>query len=259
MEHEKIRAAYDSILPDEETKERMLDRILAASGSVQERKEIPMKKRRFVLIPLAAALTLALAVTAAATGALDTFGLWLGGEKIELDALTPVPVDADRFRAYALDHAPGDWDGVSELWDGMDAGRSWAAMPDGAAFEEATGVVLPEDDALHLTDIHLDLWPPYGHLSMEVGLDGQTCHMNGMFLTAVEADTVYGYGVEGRSALSVYRYAPDRAAYLVRDRDGGMDQMYFVEGGIMYQLFVERTPEGADLARAVVDHMAGVR
>ena len=102
MKNKEIRAAYDKTLPSDETKEELLQRLLAAVSEPQaERNVISMKRIKKRHIVLAAALiALALSCTALASGVLgETFGLWLGDRKVALDELTPVEFDLEGFLA----------------------------------------------------------------------------------------------------------------------------------------------------------------
>ena len=82
MKNREIRAAYDRTLPSGETKEEILQKLLAAASEPQaERKIITMKtiKKRYIVL-VAALIALALSCTAMASGVLgETFGLWLEG------------------------------------------------------------------------------------------------------------------------------------------------------------------------------------
>lgn len=252
MKHNRICSAYDSTLPDEETKERMLQTLLdAASGPQPERNVTamrPTKIKRVLIIPLAAVLALTLAGAALAyTGAApDTFGLWFGQQKVELDPLSPVSLDLDALIECAEERC--DEDGVYYV----------AHFTDSFDLEEKTGMVLAGVAKIGLTDVNVDISDRYGtgHLSMKVLLKGKTCRMNGMFLVEGNSQTDYGYGVEDKRADYVYEYAEGRKAYFIKYAE--TMGVYFTENNVMYQLFVENSKEGKELGKEIVARMAGL-
>ena len=91
MKNREIRAAYDRTLPSGETKEEILQKLLAAASEPQaERKIITMKtiKKRYIVL-VAALIALALSCTAMASGVLGETcaitiligGIYLGTER----------------------------------------------------------------------------------------------------------------------------------------------------------------------------------
>lgn len=255
MKYNRIRSAYDSTLPDEGTKERMLQRLLdAASGPQPGRSAAAIRStkiKRVVIIPLAAVLALILAGAALAyTGAVtDTFGLWFGQQKVELDPLSPVSLDLDAFIRYAEERPEEeDISYVAQFVDSFD-------------FTEKTGMVLSDISRIGMVNVHVGISDRYrtGHITMEVLLNGQRYPMDGMFLLEGNTQTDYGYGVEAKKAYYVYEYAEGRKAYFVRD--GIFDNVmavYFTENGVMYQLFVENSKAGKELGKEIVARMAGL-
>lgn len=247
MKNREIRAAYDRTLPSGETKEELLQRLLAAASEPrEERKIITMKTIRKRYIVLAAALVaLALSCTAMASGVLgETFGLWLGDRKVALDELTPVAFDLEGFLAeYPTGVVDGD-----------------RVFRDAGSFTRATGMALPGAEELQMTDILLSVsnrWHT-GHISITVGTEDGKAIMNGMFLLEGHTQERYGYGVENTRADEVYEYAEGRRAYFIKGDEGQYTQVYFVEDGVMFQLFVENSRSGKELGRQIVDCMAGV-
>lgn len=251
MKNREIRAAYDRILPSGEKKEEMLQKLLAAASEPQaERKMIAMNtvkmkrsKKRYIVLA-AALVTLALSCTAmVCTGALgETFGLWLGDRKVELDELTPVAFDLE---GYLTEYPTGvaDQDRVFQ---------------DAGSFTRVTGMTLPGAEKLQMTNILLDIsnrWRT-GHLCMTVGTGDGEANINGMFLLEGHTQEKYGYGVENNRADEVYEYAEGRKAYFIKGDE--ITQVYFVEDGIMFQLMVKNSKSGKELGKQIVDCMAGV-
>lgn len=243
MKNREIRAAYDRTLPSDGTKEKMLKKVLAAASEPQaERKIIKMKRIKKRYIVLAAALVaLALSCTALASGVLgETFGLWLGDRKVELDELTPVAFDLESFLAeYPTGVADQD-----------------RVFRDAGSFTQATGMTLPGAEELQMTDIVLSVsnrWHT-GHISITVGTEDGEAIMNGMFLLEGHTQEKYGYGVKARRADEVYEYAEGRRAYFIKEDE--VIRVYFMEGGVMFQLTVEDSRSGKELGKQIVDRMA---
>ena len=245
MKNREIRAAYDRTLPSDETKEELLQRLLAAASEPrEERKMITMKtiKKRYIVLA-AALIALALSCTAMASGVLgETFGLWLGDRKVALDELTPVAFDLEGFLAeYPTGVADQD-----------------RVFRDAGSFTQATGMTLPGAEELQMTDIVLSVsnrWRT-GHISITVGTGDTEAQMNGMFLLEGYTQETYGYGVEARRADEVYEYAEGRRAYFIKEDE--IIQVYFVEDSVMFQLTVENSRSGKELGKEIVDRMAGV-
>lgn len=243
MKNREIRAAYDRTLPSDEIKEELLQRLLAAASEPQaERKIITMKtiKKRYIVLA-AALIALALSCTAMASGVLgETFGLWLGDQKVALDELTPVAFDLEGFLAeYPTGVADQD-----------------RVFRDAGSFTQATGMTLPGAEELQMTDIVLAVsnrWRT-GHISITVGTEDGEAIMNGMFLLEGHTQEKYGYGVKARRADEVYEYAEGRRAYFIKEDE--VIRVYFVEGGVMFQLTVEDSKSGKALGKQIVDCMA---
>lgn len=245
MKNREIRSAYDSTLPDGEAKEEILQKLLAAASEPgEERKIITMKtiKKRYIVLA-AALVALALSCTAMASGMLgETFGLWFGDRKVALDELTPVAFDLEGFLAeYPTGVADQD-----------------RVFRDAGSFTRATGMTLPGAEKLQMTDIVLSVsnrWRT-GHISITVGTEDGEAIMNGMFLLEGHTQEMYGYGVEARRADEVYEYAEGRRAYFIKEDE--VIRVYFMEGGVMFQLTVENSRSGKELGKEIVDRMAGV-
>lgn len=245
MKNREIRAAYDRTLPSDETKEELLQRLLAAASEPrEERKMITMKtiKKRYIVLA-AALIALALSCTAMASGVLgETFGLWLGDRKVALDELTPVAFDLEGFLAeYPTGVADQD-----------------RVFRDAGSFTQATGMTLPGAEELQMTDIVLSVsnrWRT-GHISITVGTGDGEAIMNGMFLLEGHTQEMYGYGVEAKRADEVYEYAEGCRAYFIKEDE--VIRVYFMESGVMFQLTVENSRSGKELGKEIVDRMAGV-
>lgn len=243
MKNREIRAAYDRTLPSDEIKEELLQRLLAAASEPQaERKIITMKtiKKRYIVLA-AALIALALSCTAMASGVLgETFGLWLGDRKVALDELTPVAFDLEGFLAeYPTGVADQD-----------------RVFQDADSFTQATGMTLPGAEELQMTDIVLAVsnrWRT-GHISITAGTENGEAIMNGMFLLEGHTQEMYGYGVKARRADEVYEYAEGRRAYFIKEDE--VIRVYFVEGGVMFQLTVEDSKSGKEMGKQIVDCMA---
>lgn len=206
-----------------------------------------MKKRRRpsvkVMVLAAVLVALALSCTAMASGVVaETFGLWLGDRRVELDELTPVAFDLE---GYLTQYPTGIVDG-DRVFQSADS------------FTRATGMTLPGAEKLRFSGILLAISKTWrtGHLAMTVGAESGEAHLNGMFLLEGHTQEAWGYGVERARADEVYEYAEGRRAYFIKGKGEYRTQVYFVEGGVMFQMFVEPSPAGEALAKQIVDCMA---
>jgi hypothetical protein len=255
MKNKDICSAYDSILPSTEEKERVLQKILTAAAEPRREKETTgtrKRPRRYVgILAAAAVLVVVLSCTVmACSGALgSTFGLWLGGQKVELDEFTPVAFQLETY--------------LEEYPDGF---ANFGSYDD---FTEATGMSLTDSEQISFSDVWVDIDVGYhggsqyyiGHLGLEIEVDGAHAYTNGMFLAGGEAPSEsLSYGVESSKAYYVYEYAPGRKAYFVKDKDPDSKiQVYFTENGIIYQLMVDKSKEGKELGKKIVDCIAGLK
>lgn len=250
MKYERVRSAYDSTLPGEEVKERMLQKLLDAASNPRPEGNVTTMKaiRKKRIIPIAAVLIIILSCTVAAhAGTLyGTFGLWLGWQKVELAELSPAAFDLDTFTECA-EEVPTE--------DGVD---HFMVFKDYADFTAKTGMVLTDSAEIELTDIWVDISDFFrtGHMGMDIVLDGEACRMNGMFVLEGNKEENYGYGVPARKVDDVYEYVEGRKAYFVNDDE--ITEVYFTENNVMYQLFVENSAEGKSLGKNVVNCMASI-
>ncbi len=226
----------------------------AMDNKILESMEQPVRKRiNFAKWGVAVAAMLCVAVIsmnadviASYTEAMvGKFGLYVGGKKIKLSEMTPIEVDFEKYAAYNKEKAPERGD---SFFDNQEL------------LEEHTGIVLTESEHLELKDISTMISAYYrtGHLSMDVLYNGKAYGMNGMFILEGydHKNLKYGYG-EKVKPYYTYEYAEDKYAYFVRDDDYETKQkVYFAERGIMYQLFVEKSEEGTEIAKKIVEYMA---
>ena len=246
MKNKKICSAYDSILPSGEAKEELLQKLLAAAPAHRPEGNVitmkAMKRRCTGLAAAAAVLVLILSCTAMAyTGVLgDTFGLWLGEKKVELDKMAPVTFDLENY----LEEYPG----------------GYATFQDYSDFTKATGMTLAGAEQLRLTNLWVDISERCrtGHMGMDIEVEGETAYANGMFLLKGNTEREYGYGVEASRAHYVYEYEEGRKAYFIKDGEDQYSQVYFMEDGVMYQLTVDNSQAGKELGKKIVDRMAGL-
>ena len=182
------------------------------------------------------------AIASYAESMVGKFGLYVGEKKIKLSEMTPIEVDLEKYYAYR---------------ENTDNG---CLFENQKALEEHTGIVLTESKHLELIYISALIAEGYqtGHLSMEVICETGQYGMNGMFiLEGYDHNRFkYGYGVDVEPYYT-YEYAEDKYAYFVRaDGSEKKQAVYFVERGIMYQLFVENSEEGTEHGKQIVKYMA---
>ncbi len=90
--------------------------------------------------------------------------------------------------------------------------------------------------------LEVDVEQRTGHLCTEVRDGGITFGMNGMFTIEGYHSGEWGYGVE-RKPQEAFAYADGKYAYFTSDNDYqelGMEVVYFSEGDIMFQLFLDK-------------------
>lgn len=125
---------------------------------------------------------------------------------------------------------------------------------------EKTGLKLSNSDELRFGTIMLDVSQKYhqAHMTTNVYYKSQKAGMNGMFVLDGFKGKEWGYGNTRGYLLSKYKYSGDKYAYFITDKDYekfGTQIVYFTDKNIMYQLFVDNTEEGTELAQNIIDCM----
>ncbi|MBQ9458797.1 MAG: hypothetical protein IJU66_02585 [Oscillospiraceae bacterium] len=255
MKRNDIRAAYDATLPDEITRQRVLQGILSAASAQPPERETMKRKsfKRAALIALAAALVLG--VTALAAGRQPfRFFVWNASGEQEIDALgevSSVAFDFDGFRAYAEAQGSGQW----------------VFFPDAQTFEDATGVRLSTNPDAEVSLITARAAPEsaYVFLYLYVCVDGSLERLQGTIFTSNEAAADIrlnkSYYSVGSDACETYRYAPDRSAIFTtrHTEENTFCAAYFIESDIFYAYHFTESLENTARAKQIVDTMCGVK
>jgi len=184
-----------------------------------------------------------------ADAVIGNFRLIACGSQMQLSEMTPVEIDLEKHIAYEK----------TELLDAPDQMSYWCTYETQDLLQENTGLLISKSDALNVQNVVVSIDTMYrtGHLSMKVVWNGKKYGMNGMFvIDGFDQDKEYGYG-ERSAPYYVYEYADGKKAYFVKDRDyKDLQKVYFSENGIMYQLFVEKSEEGKEIGKRIVDEMS---
>lgn len=125
---------------------------------------------------------------------------------------------------------------------------------------DKTGLQLSNSGELRFGTISLGVSEKYHtvHIVTNVYYKSQKASMNGMFVLEGFQGKEWGYGNTRGYLLSKYKYSGDKYAYFITDKDYekfGMQIVYFTDKNIMYQLFVDNTEEGTELAQNIIDCM----
>lgn len=121
-----------------------------------------------------------------------------------------------------------------------------------------TGLKLCNSDNVKFGEIRLGVSEKYHtvHMVTEVYYKTQKASMNGMFVLDGFKGKEWGYGDTSGRLISKYKYADGKYAYFISNKDYDefkMQVVYFTDKNIMYQLFVDQTEEGTELAENIID------
>ena len=266
MKRNDIRKAYDATLPDEFTRQRVLQSILSAVSAQPPERTI-MKHRsiqRAALVALAAALVLGVTALAAEryTARISmTKGRGSGVEETVLGEIAPKPFDDEAYAAYAASRAGRGDTAPSGYPFG---GGEWIFFPDEETFTEVTGVDIPHADDLTLSLINTkrDDLTNSVMFTATASLDGQSCLLHGNFVVESESGEKYlgSFWDQQYELYDSFEYAPGHNAEILEYADGENDiHLYwfiFCENDIYYNIYLNNgsqeydpnlTPETADM------------
>lgn len=258
MELNEYKGMMDKVQIPENMDYRLKNRLLSSQKENKHRIYKKMVKRvAVVMVALvfvfgASQTSLVSNVTAAIKEYLGNFHLQAGKEEIDMGELVPVDIDFEAFKsAKGTEPVIGsktrywhDYSGLEEL-------------------EEETGLHLWSSDEIKVSNISLTLDVYHqGLISCEFSYQGNRYTMNGMFVIAEGKDT-WGYGTKV-DPYRTYCYGDGQKAYFIKDEgyegdekgDPGIQVVYFKADNILYQLFVERSQEGTEMAENLIDIVA---
>ena len=200
-----------------------------------------MKPQKILGIVIAVMIVLAGSGTVLAST--TTFGLILGGMRVDLEWEPIEPSNIEAFKEkysvrtgricsnpYEIDELLGIRFIKSDSFV-VDQAMAWTVESAGEVMYHST--LYLDGKAIEL-DARVIL-PDYGYLN-------------------------HGYGVTTFGGLTKYKYAPDKTAYIISDFGSGDSDViegrcyviYFAHEGIMYQLYISRS-YGLEFAKKVID------
>ena len=215
--------------------------IFEAETNTKLPKHKMMKPQKILSIVMAVVIILAGSGTILAST--TTFGLILGGMRVDLEWEPIEPSNLDAFKEkysvktgkicsnpYEIDDLLGIRFIKSDSFV-VDTAMAWTV--------ETAGEIL----------YHSTLY-----------LDGKGIELGAKVILPGYENLNHGYGVTKLEGLTKYKYAPDKTAYIISDY-GSADSdvvesrsyvIYFSHEGIMYQLYISRS-NGLDFAKTVID------
>ena len=175
---------------------------------------------------------------------LGHFSFQVGKEVLNLSEMEPVKMNVEGHKSYG---------GTSIINDTMYS----CTYESEATLAEHAGIVIPKDEELRFGRINVNYSEKAKtlHMTIQVFWKSKEYTMNAMGVVEGYDGTEYGYGVEIKPYY-VYEYETGEKAYFVKAHGEEMQTIYFVEGGLMYQLAVEKSAEGKQAGKEIVDAMA---
>lgn len=172
------------------------------------------------------------------------FSLLVGKEVISMSEIVPVKMNVEGHKTY---------EGTGILNDTMYS----CTYESEAIMTEYAGIVIPRDNELRFGWIAVAYSEKAKtlHMTIQVFWESEEYIMNARGIVEGHEGMESGYGVEIKPYY-VYEYADGRNAYFVKERGEEIQTIYFVENGMMYQLAVEKTEEGKQIGKEIVDAMA---
>ncbi len=172
---------------------------------------------------------------------IHSFILVAGNRTMELDAIEPLAFDIEAFLADPGTHKT---EGLENAAEGTKDSSYYQFFDTYKEMNRLTGMEFPNADVIEYSEIMLDVDVEQrtGHLCTEVR-DGEIkFSMNGMFTIEGYHSGEWGYGVQ-RKPQETFAYADGKYAYFTSDseyQESGMEVVYFSEGNIMFQLFLDK-------------------
>lgn len=258
MELNEYKGMMDKVQLPENMDHRLKKRLLSSQKENKHRIYKKMVKRVAVaMVAVIVAFEVSQTsvvgnVTAAIKEYFGKFHLTAGKEEIDFGEMVPVDIDFEAFKS-----AKG-----TELVMGSKT-RYWHEYSGLEELEEETGLHLWSSDEIKVSNISLTLdFYHQGLISCEFSYQGKGYTMNGMFVTDEGKDT-WGYGTKV-DPYRTYCYGDGQKAYFVKDEgyEGdekgklGIQVVYFTADNILYQLFVERSQKGTEMAENIIDIVA---
>lgn len=179
---------------------------------------------------------------------LGSFGLWVEGQEFELAVREPMDLTLQQFiQSGDVERVMGGRNHFLKKYQSYDN------------FKRDTDITLSDSEDIQFSNIIIDVSGEYffGGLSIECICNGETVHMNGMFMMEGYAQEELGYGDPDGKLDYIYEYQDGKKAYFVKDQNPDHAQVvYFSEKNIVFQLFVSKEDRGRELGKKIVDAMA---
>ena len=266
MKRNDIRKAYDATLPDEITRQRVLQGILSVASAQSPERETMKRKtiKRATLIALAAALVLGVTALAAEryiARIVMTKARGSGVEETVLGEIAPKAFDDEAYAAYAASRA-GKGDSAPANYPF--GGGEWVFFPDETTFTETTGVDIPHTDDLTLSlfNVKRDDLTNSASFTATAALGGKSCLLHGNFAVENKLDEKY-LGTDWSQQYELYDsfgYSPGRSAeileYVNEEDDIHLYWFIFCENDVYYSIELSNgtqeydpalTPKTADM------------
>lgn len=257
MELKEYKGMMNKVQIPENMDSRLKNRLL--SDKKENKKMVYKKMVKRVAIAMAAVLVVFGAsqtsvvsnVTAAIKEYFGKFHLSAGKEEIDFGEMVPVDIDYEAFKSAK---------GTKQV---IGSDSYWHAYSDLEELEAETGLRLWSSDEIKVSyvSLHLDGYHQ-GHMDCDFVYQGKKYSMNGMFVTAERKDT-WGYGTKAEP-YRTYSYGDGQKAYFIKEKgyegdekgNPGKQIVYFTANDILYQLCVERSQEGTQMAENIIDEIA---
>lgn len=258
MELKEYKGMMDKVQIPENMDSRLKNRLL--SEQKENKKMVYKKIVKRVAIAMAAVLVVFGAsqtsvvsnVTAAIKEYFGKFHLSAGKEEIDFGEMVPVDIDYEAFKSAK---------GTKRV---IGSNSYCHAYSDLEELEAETGLRLWSSDEIKVSyvSLHLDYDYHTGHIGCTFVYQGKKYDMNGMFMTAERKDN-WGYGTE-LEPYRTYSYGDGQKAYFVKNKryEGEKkeyfkrQEVYFAKDSILYQLFVENSQKGSEMAEKIIDEIA---
>ncbi len=183
-------------------------------------------------------------VSGYARSVLGQFSFLIGNEVVNMSEIEHVEMNVEGHKSY---------EETSILNDAMYS----CTYENEVMLAEHAGIVISKDEELRFGRINVNYSEKAKtlHMTIQVFWKSKEYTMNAMGVAEGYDGTEYGYGVEIKPYY-VYEYKDGKKAYFVKERGEEVQNVYFVEGGLMYQLMVEKSTEGKQMGKEIVDAMA---
>lgn len=238
----KYQKEMDGIQRTEELK------ALASENMYQHRETVHKKQHWQAAVAVVAICFVIVAavnsnkVVSFAKSLFGSFTLSTGKITMDLDDVVPVPFDKEAFIADKKTHEFDNCNYVQlfETYEEM---------------TQKTGLKLPKAESLEYKNISLaiDTENSYGHISVEICLNGYNFEANGMFGIDGFQQENWGYGTK-EIPEEIYEYADGKKAYFINSEE--VNRVYFSEGNILFQMAIEKADDAKLQAKQVIDIMA---